>query len=77
MIFLTSDLMKPDRGQKHLLKAKKGMKEHCGKKKRDFRIIRSKVGGLVTRSVGVYKFFVWKCKILTMEFSKYQQYQQH
>ena len=27
-------------------------------KKRDFRIIRSKVGGLVTRSVGVYKFFV-------------------
>ena len=31
---------------------------HCRKKKRDFRIIRSKVGGLVTRSVGVYKFFV-------------------
>ena len=52
------------------------IKVHCWKKKRDFRIIRSKVGGLVTRSVGVYKFFVWKCKILTMEFSKYQQYQQ-
>ena len=31
---------------------------HCWKKKRDFRIIRTKVGGLVTRSVAVNEYFV-------------------
>ena len=31
---------------------------HCWKKKRDFRIIRSKVGRLVTRSVADNEYFV-------------------
>ena len=35
--------------------------KHCWKKKRDFRIIRSKVGGFLTQSVGDNEYFVgWK-----------------
>ena len=34
---------------------------HCWKKKRDFRIIRSKVGGFLTQSVADNEYFVgWK-----------------
>ena len=68
--------MEAARGQKHPLEAKNGMKEsiygkkcwmkvHCWKKKRDFRIIRSKVGRLVTRSVADNEYFVcWKDKMV-------------
>ena len=34
------------------------MKQHCWKKKKDFPIIRSKVGGFLTQSVADNKYFV-------------------
>ena len=38
---------------------------HCWKKKRDFQIIRSKVGRLVTRSVADNEYFIcWKDKMV-------------
>ena len=38
---------------------------HCWKKKRDFRIIRSKVGGFLTQSVADNEYFVgWKENML-------------
>ena len=40
------------------LRSKKRITVHCWKKKRDFQIIRSQVGGLVTQSVADNEYFV-------------------